>query len=461
MAARWHLLRAWAVVASICALLAASPVVGRASSVPSRPAEPTPSPELATAFSAALAAYVQQQGGNVYFQPGPIHQSGDWAYQFAQEVDVNGQATRESFVALLGHREPGGWQVLAPDLAAPADYNALLADFPADLLDLNEKAFLRLPEVQAKANLSGHRLPWPGGQSAWVTQKDVAPYHMNQIDFDIHGAQAPGDVYATKAGTVVFVKECSNEGGCGPDYSGKQNLVVVQHGTNEYTWYLHLAYNSVPVQVGDHVDLGTKIGVEGETGYACGIHLHYMASTSGPYYWTDPNDPNDSPWPSGGITAVDFDEYAWASLVEWQTYTSQNYPPAQPSPLQVTVPLVVTPSDPEGKLPVTASFTLRNTGSEPITLAQLTAAARGPGCSDWDCAQVVDWPALSNITLQPGEERLYWGQRVFSAKGVYFAEPAYSDGEGVWHYGLDGSNRVTFAFGLDKHIYLPCVLNGP
>ncbi|MGQ9683064.1 MAG: M23 family metallopeptidase [Anaerolineae bacterium] len=427
-------------------------------------AQTAPEDDLQSAFALALRAYLDMWAGDLRYQPGPIHQEGDWAYQIAEQVDEQGRTVGVRFVALLGHRKNGKWLVLSPRNCQPRDYNALLGAFPLSLLSEYDRAFLRLQEGGTKANMTGHRLPWPAGQLAYMTQKDVYPYHMNQVDFDIRGLVAAGDVYASKPGTVVFVKESSQAGGCSYGYSGKQNVVVVQHGPQEYTWYVHLAYNSVPVEVGQTVGFGTKIGVEGDTGYACGVHLHYMASTSVPATWPDPADPNVSPWPPSGITAVDFVEVPWSGLVEMQTYVSQNQPLPEAARIEVVSPLVLTPGGPLWASPITGAFRLRNTGGQAITLSQVTVAARGPDCGDWSCAGVVDWPALNNRTLQPGQELDYWGQKGLPLTGEYFAEPAYKDTNGVWHTGLEGGNRVVFRVGADGtptpyiKVFLPLVL---
>ena len=287
------------------------------------------------ALDAALAAYELRTAPGATFQL-ERHYFGAWAYAIAQEVTPPGQAARERPLVFLAHAEPGlGWQALAPGLASAASYNALLRQFPDQLLDAGWKAFLEQPEVRAQAaNLSGYRFPWPAGQIAYLTQKD-GPGHEGALDFDIRGLAAAGDVYAAKPGTVVFVKESSTSGACVSSEWPKSNMVVLQHGPQEFSWYVHLAPNSVPVAVGDHVGFGTKIGVEGETGYACGVHLHFMVST-GHSPWTDPADPNLAPWATG-VTRVDFAECSWADLVEGRTYVSSNdasvpsEPPAAPT----------------------------------------------------------------------------------------------------------------------------------
>ncbi len=196
---------------------------------------------------------------------------------------------------------------------------------PAALLDEGDKAFLHRPDPeQAAATVAayaGHYLSWPGAQIAYLMQKDGGG-HESQVDFDILGNAASGAVYASKPGVVVFAKQ-SSAGGCPSMACWQQaNMVVVRHDTGEYSWYVHLAPGSVPVRVGDRVGYGTKIGVEGETGFARGVHLHYMVST-GHTTWTPPEDPNSAPW-ALDIRRVDFHEAAWDQLTVGQRYTSQN-----------------------------------------------------------------------------------------------------------------------------------------
>ena len=241
----------------------------------------------------------------------------------AQGVQTGGQEIPYQFAVLLGHYEPAiGWQVMAPRINAPQEYNALLSTFPDQLMDESTRAYLQQPESGVSiSNFSAHWLPWPAGQIGYVGKKGGSG-HENQVDFDILGYSASGDVCASKPGTVVFVKKSSNSGSCNFDYWQKANMVVVQHSGGEYSWYVHLAYDSVPVSTWDVIDSGTKVGVEGNTGYSCGVHLHYMAST-GHTFWTDPDDPNAAPWATG-IAAVDFVEVSWTALTVGQGYISQN-----------------------------------------------------------------------------------------------------------------------------------------
>jgi len=172
-----------------------------------------------------------------------------------------------------------------------------------------------------------HRLPWPVGRTAHVVRKGGTG-HENQIDFTLTSNDA---LYATKPGQVVFVKESSNTNctQAPPDPCWRRaNMVVIQHTPNEFTWYVHLAFNSVPVTVGSYVEPGTRIGTEGATGYtspANAVHLHFMKSNARPATWTDPANANEAPWPpSGSIVPLDFEEVAWANLAGGQNRVSRN-----------------------------------------------------------------------------------------------------------------------------------------
>lgn len=59
------------------------------------------------------------------------------------------------------------------------------------------------------------------------------------------------------------------------DANNPGNMVKIDHGNGYYTRYLHLAYNTVKVKVGDTVKAGQVLGYMGNTGYSFGGHLHF------------------------------------------------------------------------------------------------------------------------------------------------------------------------------------------
>lgn len=280
-----------------------------------------------------------------------VNASGAWAYAIAQLVSgpsVQG-VIPHTVVPLIGVYKFGDWQIVMPSADNAAEFNALLRDLPANLMDEATKAYLEQPAprdpfgIANALNFGGHKLPWLKGQPGWAFSKDN-PGHVNQVDFDIQGLAAPGDVLASKSGVVVFVKQGSSAGACSFSAWKQANMVVVQNGASEYTWYVHLAPNSVPLRAGDTVSQGSKVGVEGATGYVCGTHVHMMVSAK-PATWTNPNDPNDAPWPNtNDLAPVDFVEVSWAALQNGQTYISQN-DGAPPPPPPCPAPTLQTPNN--------------------------------------------------------------------------------------------------------------------
>lgn len=276
--------------------------------------------DLRRAFQTTLDAYMRETDARADLVLGELRLGRGWAYAVAQERSLTRGTTHPEYVVLLARAGREGWDVLAPlpDLAA---YNARLDGMPEALLDTATKAFIRpIDPDRRAATFSGHLLPWPVGKNASVGRTDASG-HIGQVDFGIENS-----IFATKPGTVVFVKEVTPDDDtahCGTMSCWTQaNMVVIQHGPSEYSWYVHVKQNSVPVEVGSYVNVGTKVGEEGWNGYSTAPHLHYMVS-SGATAWTNPADRYAAPWGTG-IAAVDFVEAPWTSLFIGQNYRSQN-----------------------------------------------------------------------------------------------------------------------------------------
>jgi murein DD-endopeptidase MepM/ murein hydrolase activator NlpD len=294
------------------------------------------------AFLAVLGDYMTITRDTAAWRLGEIEQSSRYAYTIAQageNVD-----DYHGFVMLLARQgESGEWTAVAPEVVGNAEYNQLLAEMPDELIGTFGKFYYYLYDETPSSLFSNrsiplHHFPWPIRREAILTQKDGS-YHTNQLDFVMRSTD---DIYASKPGIVIFVKDSSSVGGCDMDLWPWANFVVIQHTASEFSWYVHLKYGSATVNVGDLIGYGTKIGEQGNTGFACGstgIHLHYMASSEIPSGWPDPNVPNYAPWPpSGSIYPIDFIESSYAALVEDEYYVSQNAsPPGECSltPLQV------------------------------------------------------------------------------------------------------------------------------
>lgn len=86
-------------------------------------------------------------------------------------------------------------------------------------------------------------------------------------------------VTASQDGVVIVKKRCP--------YSG--NFVVVDHGLEVFTYYLHLD-SFADINVGDFVKKGDCVGRVGNTGHSTGYHLHWGLSVHNepvdPLEWT-------------------------------------------------------------------------------------------------------------------------------------------------------------------------------
>lgn len=133
---------------------------------------------------------------------------------------------------------------------------------------------------------SGYKFPWTGEKSAKIgcvqTNCTINGQHYHNypaVDFFLTDDHR---VRAAKAGKIVFRKDESNSPCHTFSCFTHANLVVIQHDDDgKYSWYLHLAYESIPngIQKGTKVRQGEVIGEEGNTGYSDATHLHFEVTT--------------------------------------------------------------------------------------------------------------------------------------------------------------------------------------
>jgi len=84
---------------------------------------------------------------------------------------------------------------------------------------------------------------------------------------------------SAKAGTAVFAVAAGRVIRAGWNDTGYGNLVVVEHADQIQTWYGHLQY--IVVVPGQAIAAGGQIGVEGGTGNATGLHVHFEVRVAG------------------------------------------------------------------------------------------------------------------------------------------------------------------------------------
>jgi murein DD-endopeptidase MepM/ murein hydrolase activator NlpD len=97
-------------------------------------------------------------------------------------------------------------------------------------------------------------------------------------------------VLAAHDGVVRKAHAEGNQGCCSPSCGDYANYVVIDRGDGTESLYLHLS--AALVSVGQQVTRGDLIARSGESGYACGAHLHFQMQKS----------------PSGGGTSFQYNQ---------------------------------------------------------------------------------------------------------------------------------------------------------
>ena len=217
----------------------------------------------------------------------------------------------------------------------------------------------------------GYVLPWVGGEIHAVTQGEETSFTHNgtaayAFDFDL----SYDTVVAARGGRVTSVREDSNLGGCSRFYSASANYVVIDHGDGTSGLYLHLAYDSVTVEVGQMVARGEPIAISGETGVTCagegmapGPHLHFQVERTQPATYFTQSLP------------MAFDDVPGREGVpqEPKTYVSGNYGPGKPQKIKLTPRRVSREFDPRA-VPLNPGLIEADPAAVPTPVASPTDA---------------------------------------------------------------------------------------
>ncbi len=183
------------------------------------------------------------------------------------------------------------WQIT---FQADTNFAAELQAVPLSMLnaDIREQ-YMPAPQQEAKAGTAygGYLLPWTGGSAVYLTgsighvytYKSCPSTCLYAFDF-ANGTMFP--IRAAKAGTVKYVVWGYPNGN-----TTNANYIVLEDTTTNpttYQVYLHLAQNSIPVElrtVGTHVVQGQFLGNADDTGVSTGNHLHFHVHTNPTSYW--------------------------------------------------------------------------------------------------------------------------------------------------------------------------------
>jgi murein DD-endopeptidase MepM/ murein hydrolase activator NlpD len=122
-------------------------------------------------------------------------------------------------------------------------------------------------------------LPWTAFQEFTVSQGHNTGSHVGSGSWAWDFGMPTGTpVLAAHDGTVRAVKGNSTVGGCAESFAEQANYVVIDQGNGYESLYLHL--RGVTVAAGRKVKRGEVVGYSGETGWACGPHLHFQIQRS-------------------------------------------------------------------------------------------------------------------------------------------------------------------------------------
>jgi murein DD-endopeptidase MepM/ murein hydrolase activator NlpD len=121
-----------------------------------------------------------------------------------------------------------------------------------------------------KSNL----LPWRAYERRLVAQGHNEGSHTGQFAWAWDFAMPVGTpVLAAHDGRVTFAKGDSTRGGCNAMYFNDANFVIIEKERGLSSAYGHLS--AAMVKVGQVVKRGDLVGLSGQTGFACGPHLHF------------------------------------------------------------------------------------------------------------------------------------------------------------------------------------------
>lgn len=123
-----------------------------------------------------------------------------------------------------------------------------------------------------------YRIPYSTSESFEIGQEYFGTFsHQGEHALDWDTPEGT-KILAARGGTVIAIKEDSNEAGTEERHEHMANYVTIGHDDGSQAIYVHLQMNGALVELGDWVTTGDVIGLSGNTGFSTGPHLHFKVS---------------------------------------------------------------------------------------------------------------------------------------------------------------------------------------
>jgi murein DD-endopeptidase MepM/ murein hydrolase activator NlpD len=126
---------------------------------------------------------------------------------------------------------------------------------------------------------SAYCLPYAAGSAYTVTQSYCAPppgSHQGRFAYDFDLPMGT-EVLAARAGEVVELREHWSDD---DTRGGHENVVILRHGDNTLSLYIHMRHQGVLVEMGDYVPEGGLLGWSGSSGTGF-PHIHFQVCLRG------------------------------------------------------------------------------------------------------------------------------------------------------------------------------------
>ena len=121
-----------------------------------------------------------------------------------------------------------------------------------------------------------YSLPYAFNSSHKLVQGYFSRYsHKNRAALDFKMKKGT-EVFSSRNGIIVRVKENGNKGGLNKKYRKDGNYIIIQHPDSSRAGYWHLQQDGALVNMGDTIVQEQLIGYSGKTGYAMFSHLHFL-----------------------------------------------------------------------------------------------------------------------------------------------------------------------------------------